>query len=273
MALASLEIYKILPGTNCGDCGHPTCLSFVNDLVFKGENPGRCPHLSRADRQKIEDLLRSGSPRKLESYGEVMFHPLKTALKRVQPLSFSYLSAVMGEGTVFQADKDAIMLPFLNTRLHVTKKKVEDENEALLPPGFQTAVFNYLAAVTKIHHDNQWISFKEFPGAVFLSSYFVNNVEGLLAGQFSSRTDRLVKAAGSLGGKIIKDPNISPADVKVSFLLVPKITVRLLFWDRVEEDNLPSVATFLFDTGIYHLDLESLTYLIEELVKRMIATL
>lgn len=273
MALASLEIYKILPGTNCGDCGHPTCLSFVNDLVFKGEDPARCPHLSRADRQKIEDLVRNGSPRNLESYGEIMFHPLETALKRVQPLSFSYLSAVMNEGSTYQSDKDAILIPFLNTRLLATKGKITDENDSLLSPGFQTAVYNYLATVAKIHPENQWVSFKELPGAVFLSSYFVNNVEGLLAGQFSSRTDRLVSAAESLGGKTLQGPDISPADVKLSFLIIPKLTVRLLFWDRVEEDNLPSVATFLFDTGIYRLDLESLTYLIEELVKRMIATL
>jgi len=273
MTIASLEIYKILPGTNCGDCGHPTCLSFVSDLVFKGENPGKCPHLSRADRQKIGDLVRSGSSQKLESYGQVMFHPLKTAIERVQPLNFSYLSAVMNEGSVYQDDSNSILLPFLSTKITVTKREIRGEDNTLLPPGFQTAVFNYLSTTEKIHPENRWVSFKEFPGAIFLSSYFVGNVEGLLAGQFASRTEKLIAAAESLGGKILDDPDISPADVKISFFLLPKITVRLLFWDWDDEDNLPAVATFLFDTGIYHLDLESLTYLIEELVKRLIATL
>ncbi len=273
MAVASLEIYKILPGTNCGDCGHPTCLSFVNDLVFRGKKPDLCPHLSAADRQKISDLVRAGSPRKLESYGQVMFHPLETAIKRVQPLNFSYLTAVMNEGSVYHADTDSITLPFLNTKLTVTKEDIKDEEGVPLPPGFQTAVYNYLATVEKIHPENRWVSFKELPGAVFLSSYFVNNVEGLVSGQFATRSEQLVAAATSLGGKILDDPAISPADVKISFFIVPKITVRLLFWDSTEEDDLPAVATFLFDTGIYRLDLESLTYLIEELVKRMIATL
>ena len=273
MALASLEIYKILPGTNCGDCGHPTCLSFVNDLVFRGEKPARCPHLNRASQQKIEDLVRKGSPRNLQSYGQVMFHPLETAIKRVQPLNFSYLSAVMGEGTTYLSDEVAIRMPFLNSHLHVTKTRVASEDLTPLPPGFQTAVFNYLATVAKIHPENRWVSFKELPGAVFLSSYFTNNVEGLVAGQFASRIDRLLQASVSLGGEVLTDPGISPADVKVSFFVVPKVTVRLLFWDRTEEDNLPAVATFLFDAGIYRLDLESLTHLIEELVKRLVATL
>ncbi|RTZ93364.1 MAG: hypothetical protein DSY91_02335, partial [Deltaproteobacteria bacterium] len=159
MAVASLEIYKILPGTNCGDCGHPTCLSFVNDLVFRGKDPKLCPHLSPADRQKISDLVRAGSPRKLESYGEVMFHPLETAIKRVQPLNFSYISAVMGEGSLYIADENKISLPFLSTRLYVTKEKITDENGELLPPGFQTAVYNYVATVEKIHPENRWVSF------------------------------------------------------------------------------------------------------------------
>ncbi len=273
MAVASLEIYKILPGTNCGDCGHPTCLSFVNDLVFRGKKPDLCPHLSPADRQKINDLVRSGSPRRLESYGQVMFHPLETALKRVQPLNFSYLSALMNEGSAYHAEENSITLPYCNTKLTVTKEEIVDTEGMPLPPGFQTALYNYLATVEKIHPENKWVSFKELPGAVFLSSYFVNNVEGLVSAQFATRTDQLVAAAESLGGKRLDDADISPADVKISFFVVPKITVRLLFWDSTEEDNLPAVATFLFDTGIYRLDLESLTYLIEELVKRMIATL
>ena len=273
MAVASLEIYKILPGTNCGDCGHPTCLSFVNDLVFRGKKPEFCPHLSAADRRKINDLVRAGSPRKLESYGQVMFHPLETAIKRVQPLNLSYLSALMNEGSVYHAEDNSITLPFLNTKLTVTKEQIVDKEGVPLPPGFQTAVYNYLAIVEKIHPENQWVSFKELPGAVFLSSYFVNNVEGLVSAQFASRANQLISAAGSLSGKILDNPEISPADVKISFPLVPKIAIRLLFWDGTEEDNLPAVATFLFDTGIYRLDLESLTYLIEELVKRMIATI
>ena len=273
MAIASLKIYKILPGTNCGDCGHPTCLSFVNDLIFKGISPETCPHLNTADLEEIKTLVEKGPSDKLESYGQVMFHPLETARKRVAPLNFSYLSATLGGGTAYHSENDQMVLPYLNTRLLVTKKEVLDETGRLLAPGFQTAIYNYLATSARIHPANQWVSFKELPGAVFLSSYFINNVEGLLAAQFASRGETLATLAVKHGGEILDDPAVSPADVKILFPLVPKISVRLLFWDRVEEDSLPPFVTFLFDTGIYLLDLESLTYLVEELVKRLIASL
>jgi len=33
MALTGLDIYKLLPRTNCGDCGSPTCLAFAMKLA------------------------------------------------------------------------------------------------------------------------------------------------------------------------------------------------------------------------------------------------
>jgi acetyl-CoA decarbonylase/synthase complex subunit gamma len=37
MALSGLEIYKLLPKTNCKDCGFPTCLAFAMKL---SQSPG-----------------------------------------------------------------------------------------------------------------------------------------------------------------------------------------------------------------------------------------
>jgi len=32
MALTGIEIFKLLPKTNCGECGIPTCLAFAMNL-------------------------------------------------------------------------------------------------------------------------------------------------------------------------------------------------------------------------------------------------
>jgi len=36
MALTGLQIYKLLPKTNCKDCGFPTCLAFSMKLAQQG---------------------------------------------------------------------------------------------------------------------------------------------------------------------------------------------------------------------------------------------
>jgi acetyl-CoA decarbonylase/synthase, CODH/ACS complex subunit gamma len=46
MALTGLDIYKILPRTNCGDCGSPTCLAFAMKLAAKQISLDECPHVS-----------------------------------------------------------------------------------------------------------------------------------------------------------------------------------------------------------------------------------
>jgi acetyl-CoA decarbonylase/synthase complex subunit gamma len=46
MPLAALDIYKILPKTNCGECGYPTCLAFAMQLATKKASIDACPYAS-----------------------------------------------------------------------------------------------------------------------------------------------------------------------------------------------------------------------------------
>jgi acetyl-CoA decarbonylase/synthase complex subunit gamma len=46
MALSGLEIFKLLPQTNCGDCGVPTCLAFGMKLAQGQAELSACPHVS-----------------------------------------------------------------------------------------------------------------------------------------------------------------------------------------------------------------------------------
>lgn len=46
MALSGLEIFKLLPKTNCGDCGVPTCMAFAMKLAQKKAELSECPHAS-----------------------------------------------------------------------------------------------------------------------------------------------------------------------------------------------------------------------------------
>ena len=46
MGLSGLDIFKLLPKTNCGDCGKPTCLAFAMQLAAKKAQLDECPHAS-----------------------------------------------------------------------------------------------------------------------------------------------------------------------------------------------------------------------------------
>lgn len=54
MALSGLDIYKLLPKTNCRKCGFPTCLAFAMQLAKKAVGLDQCPYLSEDAKKALE---------------------------------------------------------------------------------------------------------------------------------------------------------------------------------------------------------------------------
>jgi acetyl-CoA decarbonylase/synthase complex subunit gamma len=54
MALTGLEIYKLLPQTNCKECSFPTCLAFAMKLAAKQAELKACPYVSEESKAKLE---------------------------------------------------------------------------------------------------------------------------------------------------------------------------------------------------------------------------
>ena len=46
MALTGLDVFKLLPKTNCKECDFPTCLAFAMRVAAKSIEPEKCPYLS-----------------------------------------------------------------------------------------------------------------------------------------------------------------------------------------------------------------------------------
>ncbi|MFC2019725.1 acetyl-CoA decarbonylase/synthase complex subunit gamma [Chloroflexota bacterium] len=55
MPLTGIEIFKLLPKTNCGDCGVPTCLAFAMNLAAGKAQLSACPHVSEEAKSKLEE--------------------------------------------------------------------------------------------------------------------------------------------------------------------------------------------------------------------------
>jgi acetyl-CoA decarbonylase/synthase complex subunit gamma len=55
MALTGIQIYKLLPQTNCKECGFPTCLAFAMKLAAKQVELATCPHVSADAKAQLSD--------------------------------------------------------------------------------------------------------------------------------------------------------------------------------------------------------------------------
>jgi len=80
VALSGIEIYKLLPKTNCKKCGFPTCLAFAMKVSQKGVEITVCPDLTAAAKAALESAARppirlvtiSAGDRKIEVGNEVV---------------------------------------------------------------------------------------------------------------------------------------------------------------------------------------------------------
>jgi acetyl-CoA decarbonylase/synthase complex subunit gamma len=55
MALSGIQIYKMLPQTNCKECGFPTCLAFAMKLAAKQIELGACPYVSDESKKQLAE--------------------------------------------------------------------------------------------------------------------------------------------------------------------------------------------------------------------------
>ena len=55
MPLTGIEIFKLLPKTNCGECGVPTCLAFAMSLAAGKAELNKCPYISEEATAKLQE--------------------------------------------------------------------------------------------------------------------------------------------------------------------------------------------------------------------------
>ncbi len=55
MPLSGIQIYKLLPQTNCKECGFPTCLAFAMKLAAKQVELSACPYVSEESKAQLSE--------------------------------------------------------------------------------------------------------------------------------------------------------------------------------------------------------------------------
>jgi acetyl-CoA decarbonylase/synthase complex subunit gamma len=55
MGLTGIQIFKLLPKTNCKECGHPTCLAFAMALASGKADLSSCPYVSDEAKEQLAE--------------------------------------------------------------------------------------------------------------------------------------------------------------------------------------------------------------------------
>ena len=101
MALSGIAIYKLLPQTNCKECGFPTCLAFAMKLAARQAELSACPYVTDETKAQLDSA--SAPPIRLVSVG--------TGERKVE---------VGNETVVYRHEKTFVHQPGLFLRLPAT---------------------------------------------------------------------------------------------------------------------------------------------------------
>jgi hypothetical protein len=160
-------------------------------------------------------------------------------------------------------------VPFLNRAYRVGFPEFTFEDEAdsqkEVPIQEQILILHYMLSPAPSPLTDNWISYREIPGASFYYSSFVRRAIDPLKKVFGQNIDNLLHAVVIMGGK-----TIDTGDAGYEFRLFPNIPVRLILWAGDEE--FPAEANMVFDENIGSmLSPEDIAWLAGMLAYRLIA--
>jgi len=147
MALTGLDIFKLLPKTNCKDCGHPTCLAFAMALAASKISLDSCPHISEEAKEtlggasappiKLVKVGKDGYERELGDevvlfrHDKTFYHPTCYAVEISDKLTGAELEAKIDKvnGLVFERVGETVSIDMIAVK-----------NDSGNPDAFENAV-------------------------------------------------------------------------------------------------------------------------------------
>lgn len=263
MAYKVLDLFKDLPGTNCGDCGKSGCFAFATSAYLEGTPLEGCPHLPEPKRremaEKIEASRAGGGGKKQPSHVQA----LNFLLGKVAQADFAAMASATG-AALLPGPPEALEIPFLGIPHRLTAADVAAASGE--PPTVWVKVFLYIYATRANGNppSGRWVAFRELPNTVSKAKTF-EKVAGEVAQTFAGREEELKKAAQALGGGEIP---YGSADLALRFSALPRVPLLLLYWRGEEE--FPARSALLLDAGVLdYLDQEALVFLAEAFVKKL----
>lgn len=266
MALSVVDLYRdVLPKTNCGDCGFPTCLAFAGMVVSEKHPLDGCPHLDRQTVRRCQKELDAQYADGKWTKRDMAEDALQWAKERSASMDLAVLPDRIG-GTLFtQGDGPVLRLPYFSSHVLIADGSMERADGRDLTRWEQVFLYNHMAQGGSRAPTGRWKGFEEFPNTVSKVKTMVGQVESPLVERFHGRVPELVAAAEKEGGVSATGQGNS-ADAAFRFLPLPRIPVLLLFWDEDPTDGFGATAKLLFDeTVTEHLDIESIVFLSERL--------
>ena len=274
MALSVVDLYsRVLPRTNCGDCGYPSCMAFASMVVSQKLPLSGCPHLSAETLARYQPELDAQHAAGKWTKRDLAADALTWARERAASMELADLPERIG-GTLTDVDGEPVLvLPYFNEVIHIRPSSIRRADGSDLGRWEQVFIFNHMAQGGSRPPTGRWKALQEIPNTVSKIKTMRAHVEAPLRERFAGCLDELAAAASRIGGKDVTAETQS-ADLAYCFQPLPRVPVMLLFWDADPDGGFDAEAKLAFDETITkHMDIESIMFLSERIAALLTAPL
>lgn len=266
MPLSPIDIYqKLLPKTNCGDCGYRTCLAFASMVVSEQLPLQNCPYIAPEKILVAHEELEKQYAEGKWTRRDMAQDALQWAKERAASMQITDLQKRIGGQIIGSENEQVLELPYFNSFIHIKPGNIVKKDGTSLTRWEQVFLYNHMAQGGTRQPTGEWKSLVDFPNTVSKIKSMKEHVENPLIQNFSGKLRELQKNAANVGGRIISNDNFN-AEGAILFNPLPRIPVMLLFWDGNPEEGFEAEVKLLFDETITdHLDIESIMFLSERI--------
>lgn len=249
--MKALDLYKKLPKKNCGKCSLKACMPFAISVI-KGDTPlDECPLLSPEEIDILKPSLVTGDWR------EELILKLSEEIK-----TLNLEDIAPGIGAEMQGID--LRLVCFGREFFVTPDGGIKTGESMTP-WIRILILHYIRTAGKADLTGRWVSYSELRAGMVKASSFLRECEEPLLELFLRDFQKTAAALVRLGAH--RGTGFPTEDAWTIFLL-PKVPVAILYWP--DEEEFPARIKVLFDsTADQYLDVESIMFLVEGLVKNV----
>ncbi len=266
--LTPIHLYKITPKTNCGECGYPACLAFASHVAVGLGNMDACPYLDPKEKEQFRDQLTDQHQRgiglKQESFEKALNHLRGEILK----WDFRTIADSLGGVCMESGGKPALELSYFGRGVKVTHDDIVSTSGEEFNPWEKILLYNYVIGGATTPSGN-WVGMESLPNSVSKIKSLRAHCEEKLAAAFAGKIHLLPAATAGLNGRDISEGE--DADFAAEFSVLPRLSIRVLWWDEDTAEDFPARTKFVFDSRVLQvLDLESLIFACEQLTDRLL---
>jgi hypothetical protein len=251
-----LQVYSLLPKSNCGGCGVATCMAFAAAIIKQEKSPAECPHLDQATLASFEGkLVRQVN---IESIQEESLNDLRRKISEIDIASRVECLGARNDG-------ETLVVRCLGRDFEIDAQGTV-RSQCHTHAWFSIPLLNYILFSKGETNTGRWVPFRELEQGKTWNPLFERRCEQPLKQIADAHGELFEDLISMFSGE--SSFNTFSSDISVVLYPLPKVPILVCYW-RPEEDLESRLHLFFDDTAEENLPVESLFTLGTGLVRML----